>query len=80
MFDKFEDNLSKDEKEFIGSVDAGTEKPDFYTPHLILSYYYLAKQIEIASISSDKSAKAIKWLTFGLVFVGICQVIVAIIK
>lgn len=42
----------------------------------VLSSFYLAKQIEASSKSSDRHSRAIEWLTGVLVIVGIASVIV----
>ena len=45
----------------------------------VLSNFYLAKQIEAASVSNDKHSKAIRWLTFALVLVGVAEIIVQLL-
>lgn len=82
IFEKFNkgNNLTNEEKDFISTVDAGTQNPDFYQAHSILANFYLAKQIEAASKSSDKSSKAMAWLTAVIALFTLCQVVIAIIK
>lgn len=83
MFDKF--NSSKEEKEFIEGVHLGVFNSkdhvrDFYEGHSILANYYLAKQIEAASKSSDKSSNRMFWLTLVIVAFGAVQIADLVLK
>jgi hypothetical protein len=62
--------LSDGEKELWGSAQSTTD-------HAII---LLSKRIEKASVSSDKHAKAMNWLTLGIFFVGILQVVFLVIR
>jgi hypothetical protein len=45
----------------------------------VIVILYLAKQLEAASSSSDKSAKRMAMLTWAIVFLGVCQILIALI-
>lgn len=82
LFDSL--NLTDGEVEFISNV-LKDDKPvgvgSLYMQRAqILASLRLAKEIEKATSSNDKSANAMKCLTGALVFIGACQVAVAIIN
>lgn len=79
IFNKFE--MAQSEVNFVNSVHGNTGNIISYADgHQILSNFYLAKQIEQSSKSSDKSAKVMTGLTWAIVFFTAMQAISAIIS
>lgn len=81
VFEKL--SLDDGEIEFLENILA-SRNHDFnerlLEAYKALSTMYLAKQIESASKSSDKSANAMKWLTGAIALFTLCQVLIAIFK
>lgn len=77
------DILTEGEQTFVDNVllddKSGQSGTIYYQKAQALATLKLAKQIEKSTISSNKSSFAMNLLTGALVFVGICQVVVAII-
>ena len=79
MFNIF--NMTNDEKDFVANVDAsGGMNMDSAQVHSILSNFFLAKQIEASSKSSDRHSLALNIFTSVLAAVGVVQVVLACIR
>lgn len=76
MFTKKFKDLTEEEKMFIAETNGASGVASNFNmadKYKVLANFYLAKQIEASSNSSDKYSKAINYLTLGLVIVGILQ-------
>lgn len=85
MATKLFDNMkiTEGEEEFIKNVLLDDKMPNVKAVYMqqaqVLATLKLSKQIEMASLESDKHTKRMNRLTLALVVFGGCQVIVAII-
>lgn len=81
VFQQFE--VTESEKEFIENVKASCN-PQFNdrlnVAHGVLTNLYLAKQIEAASKSNDKSSSRMFWLTLVIGVFGAVQLVELILK
>lgn len=84
MFKKKFKDLTTEELDFITEANyaasIGNNGFDMAEKYKVLASFYLAKQIEQSNISNDKHSKAMKWLTYGLVFIGAVQAASGIIS